>query len=137
MPALVGSGLGLSVLLKSVLQVKPILDNQWTCNATISMSLPDDASAIGTVLATKHGRAVLENIHSREDEIVSLDELAAALRADEATDGRQQLTLRLHHATLPKLDDAGAIQYDAVDCRIESHDTELASRVVDLLQGST
>ena len=99
--------------------------------------LDDDAAAIDTILTTKHGRAVLKNIHSREDEIVSLDELAAALPADEAVDDRQRLTVRLHHDTLPKLDDAGAIHYDATDCRIESHDGELACRVVELLQGSS
>lgn len=99
------------------------------------MSTLDDAiSELDTVLTTKHGPAVLKDVHDRDDDVVSLDELVASLHAKGEFDGRNRLAVRLHHVTLPKLEESGAIEYDAADHLVESRDGELVSLVVDLLQ---
>lgn len=96
--------------------------------------LDDDSTALDTVLTTEHGIAVLEDVHTREADIVSLDELVASLHDEvEAFDGRNRLAVRLHHVTLPMLDEAGAIDYDAADHRVEPQDGELVSQVIELL----
>lgn len=99
------------------------------------MSIWDDyRDELRYVLTTRHGRAVLEDIHRREDDVVSLDELVVSLHADsETVDGRDQLAERLHHVTLPKLEEFGAIDYNATARRIESQDGELLAQVANRL----
>lgn len=97
--------------------------------------LDDDTAEVDTVLRTTHGLAVLEDVHTREDTVVSLDDLVASLDVEtDAFDDRRRLAVRLHHVTLPTLDEAGVIDYDATDRLVESGDGELVDQVLDLLR---
>lgn len=66
------------------------------------------------VLAHEQCRAVLSYFARRPTDVATLDDLADFLhdqtrpRKDET-----RIRTRLHHATLPRLADAGALEYDA------------------------
>lgn len=98
------------------------------------MSISDDyRDELEYVLTTRHGLAVLEDIYRRENDVVSLDELVASLHADsEPVDDRDRLAARLHHVTLPKLAQCGAIDYNAAERYVESEDEKLLSQITDL-----
>lgn len=97
--------------------------------------LDDNTTEWDLVLTTSHGLAVLEDVHSREEPVVSLDELASSLDAEsDASDSRRRLAVHLHHVTLPELDEAGVLDYDASDHRIEYQERELTTEFLDLLQ---
>lgn len=63
-----------------------------------------------TLLADHHRRAVLDHLRESDDDVASLQELAAAVGEE---DGDEDATLRLHHAALPRLEAAGVVDYDA------------------------
>lgn len=62
-----------------------------------------------TLLANSQCRAILEYFHNSSENVASVEDLA-----DEISDNREaeQTVIRLHHSTLPKLADAGIIEYD-------------------------
>lgn len=81
---------------------------------TPSKSRRDDSTdALFSALANKRRRHVLQYFQSSSDDVASLEELVDAVPRDERTDGRKRVALRLHHVTLPKLEDAGLLEYDA------------------------
>lgn len=62
-------------------------------------------------LATEHGRALVAHLADADEETVVVDDLAARIAEDGADD--PLLRARFHHTHLPKLDDAGLLDYDA------------------------
>lgn len=70
-----------------------------------------------TVLANQQCRAIVGYFRDSSEDVASLDDLASHVRSEEsgAADqrGKQSVTIRLHHATLPRLADAGIVDYDA------------------------
>lgn len=100
------------------------------------MSILDDNTAeLETVLRTRHGLVVLEDVHTRDDATVPLDEIVTSLDVEsDAFDDRHQLAVRLHHVTLPKLDEAGVLEYDLEDRLIECQDGEQVGQLLALLQ---
>lgn len=66
-----------------------------------------------SVLATEPRRRVLRYLRESSDDVTSLETLAehVAAREDGSTDP-EDAAVRLHHADLPKLADAGLVDYD-------------------------
>lgn len=82
-------------------------------------------SARHRLLAAPERRVVLERLADLTAP-VDLEELAEAVTTSEATDGlavpesSDRVKVRLHHAHLPKLDDAGVLDYDPDANRVDS-----------------
>lgn len=87
---------------------------------------PSDGSTFDAVfecLADRRRREVVAQLRDRE--AASLGELA------ENADGRdERLALELHHRHLPKLADAGLVEYDPDDRAVSSTDRTPAAAVV-------
>jgi hypothetical protein len=77
---------------------------------------PTTIDRVCSALASKSRRAVLAYFDASATQTASLDEVAEYVAARQsASDTRtpEQVQVRLHHVGLPKLDDAGLIDYDA------------------------
>lgn len=72
----------------------------------------DSVDVLHTVLADEQRRRVLRYVREL-DGSTSLDALAAHLDGGRQENARKRTAHRLHHATLPKLADAGFVEYDA------------------------
>lgn len=55
---------------------------------------------------------VLQYFRRHETAVATVDDLAAAIGAQQA-EAERQVAIRLHHVTLPRVADAGPIDYDA------------------------
>lgn len=64
------------------------------------------------VLVDERCREALTHLGGRSDGATSLAALASDC-GDDAVGGRADPAVRLHHVTLPKLDDVGLVDYDA------------------------
>lgn len=65
-----------------------------------------------TRYALQYYEAVLKFFGTHSTAVATVDELAAAV-SDRQGESRREIAIRLHHATLPKLAEAGLIDYDA------------------------
>lgn len=72
---------------------------------------PDEEVAVLTDPAC---REALESLRSREDTATTLTALACDTSTHERG-RRSDAAVRLHHVTLPKLDGAGLVEYDAAE----------------------
>lgn len=68
---------------------------------------------IHSILSSEERRHVVRFFEGREGNLATLDELADFLldRVD-GFDDSSEVKIVLHHSTLPKLDDIGAVEYD-------------------------
>ena len=74
----------------------------------------DAQSVVYDVLASAWRRQVLRSLVVGEGDVTPVEELVdELLDHDETDDDRQQVAINLHHVTLPKLAEAGFIEYDA------------------------
>lgn len=74
----------------------------------------DHPSAVYGVLASPYRREVLRALTTGEDEVVPIEDLIEDLiDHDETADDRNHIAIKLHHMALPKLAEAGFIDYDA------------------------
>lgn len=80
-----------------------------------------------SVLATDTRRAVLAYFDASAAQTASLDDLAeyVVTRQSDAL-SREQVRLRLHHAELPKLADAGLIDYDVRSATVRYRERDTA-----------
>lgn len=84
----------------------------------------DDRGSIATLPADGRRRQILAILES-ENGSITREALARELAEDDA-DGKpatsliERIAVRLHHARLPKLDDAGLLEYDPTDGTIAS-----------------
>ena len=87
-----------------------------------------------TVLADPSCQAVLAYFHKRSSGAATVDELASywAERSDRKRD-YDQCSIRLHHVTLPKLDDHGIVAYDAGRGTVRYRGGEDAEELVRLI----
>ncbi|KTG09960.1 hypothetical protein AUR64_10110 [Haloprofundus marisrubri] len=109
-------------------------------------SVPDDADELSRMLAAlshPHCRHVVAQL-SADSAPSTLSELVSALRASDAPasdpvaddSASESLAISLHHVHLPKLADAGLVEYDpssrtlARGHRLDTRDTELAAEFV-------
>lgn len=81
----------------------------------MNTSLSDDTlAAVCGVLASAYRRQVLRYLAAGEDDVVSVEEFVDKLiDHDETADDRRHIAIKLHHVALPKLAEAGFIEYDA------------------------
>ena len=86
-----------------------------------------------SVLADERRRQVLQYFRSTGDDVASVENLVdyAVERGGSGSD-RERVALRFHHATLPKLGDAGCIEYDARSDTVRYREDPLLERVLDL-----
>lgn len=61
--------------------------------------------------ALQYYHLVLEHFRTHSTAVATVDELAAAI-SDQQDEAQREVAIRLHHATLPKLAEAGLIDYD-------------------------
>lgn len=76
---------------------------------------PATIDRVFAALATETSRSVLAYFEASDSQTASIDDLTEYIAARQsASDARTpaQLRVRLHHTDLPKLDDAGLIDYD-------------------------
>lgn len=71
---------------------------------------PETKDELLTLLADHHRRATLAYFQKSADDVASVDELSAELTREDY--GDEDVTTRLHHSVLPKLDAAGVVDYD-------------------------
>ncbi|WP_313691702.1 DUF7344 domain-containing protein [Halorarum halobium] len=72
---------------------------------------PDRMSQLLSTLATEESRATLDYFQSTSDDMASVAELADELN-EYGTKDTERIAIQLHHSTLPKLADVGAVEYD-------------------------
>lgn len=77
-----------------------------------SLNMDQGRDALLSALTNQHCRFVIAYFRNASEDHASVDDVAAALaRRDHADE--TQIAIRLHHVTLPKLDDIGLVDYDA------------------------
>lgn len=74
------------------------------------------------ILADGHRRAVLSYL-IQDERRTDLDELATHISAVEPTDTNGQAAATLHHLHLPKLADAGLVNYDGAQQTVVANDS--------------
>lgn len=69
-----------------------------------------------TVLANQECRAIVGYFQDTSEDVASIDDLLSQVRDGEPDEGdsreKQSVATRLHHSTLPRLEDTGIIDYD-------------------------
>lgn len=86
------------------------------------------------VLADRDRRAALSFLRESSDDTVSFETLATHIaERDVEPDGRDrgQLVVRLHHATVPRLADAGLVEYDTRSGSIRYRGHPVVERCLD------
>ena len=80
----------------------------------------DPTDSLFWLLGNPRRRVVLAHLQRRADETVDVDEVIDAVAARERPDPgpgthRERVAIDLHHVHLPKLADAGVIEYDPME----------------------
>lgn len=73
---------------------------------------PEKKDELLTILANHHCRAILSDFQYSSDDVASVQDLANEI-SKQAHGGTEQVTIQLHHSALPRLADAGVIDYDS------------------------
>lgn len=81
---------------------------------------PDEADDLHAALASESCHAVVAHFACASETAATLDELAAVLATERDVD-EADARVRLHHATLPRLDDAGLVDYDPGSKTVRYH----------------
>lgn len=87
-----------------------------------------DSDDVVRLLASRRRRELLRYLREHPDEAVDLTALVSGVRerCREAggADAQTEIQVRLHHSDLPKLEDAGVVEYDQAGSRViyEGHD---------------
>jgi len=86
-------------------------------------------------LADEHRRRVVRYFQTVEEDVASVDALVdyASERSSE-TPTRDQLEVRFHHVTLPKLADLGVVEYDARSRTVRYCGPSLVDRLYSVLE---
>ncbi|WP_157972578.1 hypothetical protein [Saliphagus sp. LR7] len=88
------------------------------------------------ILANRHCRMTLLHFQTATENVISIQDLATAITtADEI----EQTRVHLQHSTLPRLEDAGLVEYDSRSDTVRYHGDqgveELLDAVIDCLPG--
>ncbi|WP_254544356.1 DUF7344 domain-containing protein [Halomarina pelagica] len=96
------------------------------------------------VLADANRRRVLARLSAASDEVVTLDALCERLYEHAAREpetdperDRRRLAIRLHHTILPRLDEAGLLEYDPRRGRIRYADRPTVESLLDEIEALT
>lgn len=84
----------------------------------------DQLSVAYDILASPYRRESLRSLLASEGNVASIEDLIDELiDHDETADDRDQIAIDLHHRTLPKLAEAGFIEYDprTLTARVRDH----------------
>ena len=73
---------------------------------------PEQIDEFLSTLANQHCRFVLSYFRDSSEEVASVDDLATAVSRRDSVD-KKHVAIQFHHSALPKLEDAGIIDYDA------------------------
>lgn len=71
---------------------------------------PEEVDELLTVLADPHCRSVIFYFRNTSAEAATVADLAAEV---ETQTTEEEIASQLHHSTLPRLEDAGIVEYDA------------------------
>jgi len=78
-----------------------------------------DTDGLVRLLGPHRRRALLRHLWDHRDGVADLDDLAEGVRqrcrADRVPETRMETRIQLHHTDLPKLEDAGVLEYDRSD----------------------
>ncbi|RBI62473.1 hypothetical protein DMJ13_11485 [halophilic archaeon] len=86
------------------------------------------------IVADRHRRSVLYCLQDANEDVASFDELREHLLArDLDIDDSERATIALHHRILPRLEDAGLVEYDARSDTVRYREDDLAERLLDRL----
>lgn len=92
----------------------------------------DRFDAAFSTLADERRRRVLHYFLRTGDDVATVDDLVDhALAGDGPTGDPDRLACRLHHATLPKLDAAGFVEYDARSNTVRYRPDPVVERLLD------
>lgn len=82
-----------------------------------------------STLANRNCRFVRSYFRGASEDSASIDDLAAAVTRRDAAD-RNRTAIQLHHSTLPKLEEAGIVEYDVRTKTVHYHasGSELGNR---------
>lgn len=85
-------------------------------------------------MADELNRRVLASLSAGSDDVVSLNELVDGVVS--GSDGRdaERVAIRLHHVSLPKLDEAGVLDYDAEENVVRYSPTPDVESLLDYLR---
>ena len=89
---------------------------------------PQTVDRILSALAHKHNQGVLNYFRESSASVASLDELAdyvAEKKPSSGFESAEQVAVHLHHAGLPKIADAGILDYDPRTKTVRRHDHPL------------
>lgn len=92
---------------------------------------PEKIDDVLSILANRHCRATLSHFQSADD-VCPLEELADELTRH-GSDDSVQLTQRLHHAVLPRLNETGALDYDERSRTIRYHGHDELETLLDAI----
>lgn len=95
-----------------------------------------DSTALETVVSILNDevrREVVTSLREASHELMSVDELVERLQ-DRHGRTLQNLHLRLHHVDLPKLVDAGLIEFDPRSDRLQYFGDDDVEKILDILQ---
>ena len=95
---------------------------------------PERLDTVHHILAGEYRRAVLQCLVSSEDGVVTIESLIDHIvQEEDLADSRGDVALQFHHATLPKLADAGLIEYDQRSETVRYRDDPLLADELDPL----
>lgn len=80
-------------------------------------------------------RYAVARLSATPDGVASLSELTDYVTARSSTvETREQATIRLHHAALPKLADAGVVEYDPRSETVRYYETPAVEALLDYIE---
>ena len=96
------------------------------------MYSPDEIDTVLSSLTYRHSQAVCNYFRSYSTDSASVDELVQfTLEQGDGDTDEQRVEIYLHHATLPKLVDAGFIDFDPRSKTVRYRDPEFVESWVD------
>lgn len=97
---------------------------------------PNSVDCLLAVLADEQRRRVLRYFQAADDPVASRADLVDHLvEPESAPDAgvRERIRIQLHHCQLPRLADAGLLEYDSRTGHIQYHGNETAEGVMEYL----
>lgn len=121
---------------------QPRLDTEGDDSAVFSRTpgTQPDLDVVFTLLSDRRRRIVLNGLRGAEEEWVPVDDLAKRIAAweaeivDPATVSERSIEIDLVHSHLPKLDQAGVIDYDGDERRAAYRAADSVERFLDLAE---
>ncbi|MFP8957304.1 hypothetical protein ACLI4Y_11280 [Natrialbaceae archaeon A-CW3] len=89
------------------------IDNPNVMKSRKSIETPEELGEVLSILSHSHSRTVCYYFRHHTAEVATVDDLVQFIHEqNEHTTNGNRVKIHLHHATLPKLENAGFIDYD-------------------------